>query len=70
MSFLDKGNPLLINQWFIHMGGSILVANDHLLGYPLLINHGLINHALTLHAGSFQEIFCAAKWVTINQETC
>ena len=30
-------------------GGSILVANAHLLGYPLLINHGLINHGLTLY---------------------
>ena len=29
-------------------GATTLVANDHLLGYPLLINHGLINHGLPL----------------------
>ena len=34
---------------YFRMGGSILVANDH-LGWdiPLLISHGLINHGLTL----------------------
>ena len=31
-----NGNPWLINPWFIFfLGGSILVANDHLLGYLL-----------------------------------
>ena len=35
-------NPWLINPWFINMGGSILVANDHLLGY-LPINKPLVD---------------------------
>ena len=34
----------------INMGGTSLLANDHLLGYPLLINHGLIHHGLPLLA--------------------
>ena len=36
--FYSNGNPWLINPWFINMGSTILVANDHLLGYPLSVS--------------------------------
>ena len=57
-----NGNPWLINPWLINMGGSILVADDHLLVYfPIRKPYGSINHGFIW----YYECQLKFKWLNI-----